>query len=363
MSMLINPFVFGPTGEPSGLAVFWMAGAEHEAAVSEKWNGTDPTSIDSGVTDAHGRVYSTASDLAQHLFGATLNPVTARVRFRPTTNSTDTILSLRDGSSNVQMQIQYLNTGAFRVQRLTTTLATSSAGLMSIDNWYEAELITFIDNTTGSFTARLWDNSGTLLSTLTGSSVDTQGSGTPDVVSVFFQGSIMNAFIDEVAVDAAGSPIGRILIATRYPTGNGDLNQWTRGGTDTGSNFDQVDEAVKDTTSYMQSTGADEFDFYGIDITSLGGTMLALQVNALGRSASGTAEFKIALRIGGVTYEDSATQQWTSTTADSNRWAVWSDNPATGNAWTGLETVQVGVKSVTSNARLHQCCAEILVGL
>lgn len=235
---------------------------------------------------------------------------------------------------------------------------------MSIDNWYDAELLAFIHDTTGSFTARLWDDTGTLLATLTGSNVDTRNLDVAGTVSLMtFGGAAMNSYIDNVVIDTSGNQLGRCRVITRYPTGNGDLNQWPRGGTDTGANFSQVNEAVKNTTSYVQSSATDEFDFYDIDITSLGGTMLALQVNALGRSASGTADFKIALRIGGVTYEDSATQQWASTVADSNRWAVWSNNPATGGAWTGLETVQIGVKSVTANARLHQCCAEILVAL
>lgn len=358
-----------PSGAASGLTGYWMSGAEHELAGIEKWSQTDwvaPSSIQSGITDAHGRVYFPSGSVGRSKLGALFTTVTVRMRFRPSTLDANVrdFLIFREGT-NLQCNIS-LGTdanGTFIMRNGSTVLETSSTGLWAIDNWFYMEAQITIGNA-GSWLIKFWDDSLALIATLSGSG-DTQGSANPDCDTVDWGSTAKDTYIDDLSVDTAGAVIDApTQVITRYPTGNGDLVQWTRGGVDTGNNYDQVDEAVKDVTSYVQSTAAGELDFYTIDLTSLGGTMKSLQVNALGRAATaGTQEFKLALRIGGVTYEAAATENVTSTTTDRNRWAVWDNNPATGNAWVGDEIVQIGIKSVTADVRIHQVCAEILVEL
>lgn len=372
MSCLIDPFRFGSEGAPSALSTYWVSGAEHEAAASaiEKWSQTDwvaPSSIQSGITDAHGRVYFPSGSVGRSKLGALFTTVTVRMRFRPSTldaNIRDILIFREAGNQQCNVSLGTDANGTFIMRNGNTVLETSTGGVLwSIDNWYYIEAQITIGNS-GSWLVKFWDDSLALLSTLSGSG-DTQGGGNPDCDTVDWGSTAKDTYIDNLSIDINGGVIGApTRVITRYPTGAGDLSQWTRGGTDSGANFSQVNEAVKDVVSYVQSSAADQYDFYPIDLTSLGGTMRSLQVNALGRAATaGTREFKLALRIGGVNYDATATENVTSTTTDRNRWGVWDNNPATSNAWVGDETVQVGVKSVTTDARMHQVCAEILVEL
>lgn len=356
-----------PGGAPSGVSIDWMTGAEHESTSIEKWIMDAPSSIQSGITDAHGRVYFTSSSLGQKRLDAHFNPISARLRFRPTTDATDVIMSFRDDTV-IHVGIRRLIGGAFQVVGPSVLeLAVSATGLIPIDAWYDAELTAVINDTTGSFTAKIWDDTATLLSTLSASNVDTRaGAAVIGVDVVSCGGATINSYIDNVSIDVGGNLVGRCRVETLYPTAAGDLSDWPRGGTDTGNNWDQVNEVVKDTTSYVESSAADQFDAYNIGNRSIAGTPLALQVNALARAATaGTQTFRLLLRIGGVTYEGSKTQSVTSTTLDTNCHETWSDNPATGNAWTDTEidSVQIGYRSLTSNVRVHQACAEVLVQL
>lgn len=370
MSMIIDPYRFAPVGAPSALQTYQIIGVEHEASPAERWStaggGTAPSSIQSGITDAHGRVYFTSGTRGRHDLGANYSNLTLRMRFRPTINTgTDEILEMRDTSASPQCTIQLVAAdGSFRVIRgASNVLETSDPGLWSINNWFYIEFQAVIDNS-GSWLVRLWNDSGTLLDTLSGSG-DTQETANAFANFVSFGSSTTDTYIDDISVDLGGAIIGaRSIVIVRYPTGAGNYSAWTRGGTDTGANFSQINETVKDTVSYNQSTAADQKDSYAISLASLGGTMRALQVNGIARAATaGSRQFKVFLRIGGVDYEGAKTFTATSTSADTNFWEVWDNNPATGNEWTGSETVEIGVKSVTTDLRLHHCCAEILVSL
>lgn len=357
----------GSGGVPPALSTFWMASADHEGSVTEGWvfQGDDlqPSSIQSGITDAHGRTYFTSGQQGRKDPLANFQSGTFRCRFRPTINSSGDLIETRDTTSLPQCLFRIISDGSFQITRAGTALETSATGLWSIDNWFYVEFKVVIADS-GSWVAKIWNDSLTLLATLSGSG-DTQNTANAFWNIVEWGVTAADTHIEDISIDTTGGLIdapSRVIV--RYPTGAGNYAAWTRGGTDTGANFSQVNETVKDTVSYVQSNAADQKDSYPISLASLGGTMRALQVNALARAGTaGSRQFKLFLRIGGVDYEGAKTFTVTSTGADTKCSEVWDNDPSTGNAWTGSETVEIGVKSVTTDVRLHHCCAEILVSL
>ena len=353
-------------GAPSALETYWAVSVEQEAAASERWNSSNPSSIQTGIADAHGRVYFTSGVRGRQVLGANYGSLTARMRFRPTLGPTGTgrqnLIVLGDTTATPQVELNTLDDGSIEVEG-DGFLHASATGLWIANAWFYIELMAVIADA-GSYSVKLWDDALNLLATITGND-DTQRTANAFSNVVHFGNTNIDTYIDDISIDLGGALLDApSMVVKRDPAGNGDLTQWTRGGTDTGNNYDQVDEAIKDTTSYVDSTDADQYDFYTVDLSSLGGTMKALQVNALARAVSaGTQQFKLALRIGGVTYDGIKTHSVTSTSADLNCWEVWDNNPATGNEWAGTETVQIGLKSVTSNVRVHKVCAEVLVSL
>jgi hypothetical protein len=358
----------GSGGAPSGLSTHWITGAEHESTPTEKWQPATavPTSIQSSITGAHGRVYFTTGSTGNFNLEADYAFIAVRMRIRPTINVTDRMIELFDNNTSGGVQVRYrlINDGSFQVARggSSVNLQTSATGLWSIDNWYTIEFAATMQDSGGTWTAKLWNDAGTLLGTLSGSG-DTKETIRTTANFVILGSTGIAPYIDDISIDTAGALAGICQVETLYPNAAGDLSGWPRGGTDTGNNYDQVDEAVKDTTSYVQSSAADQFDAYNIGPRSITGTPLAVQVNALGRSATGTVTFKLLLRIGGVTYEGTKTHTWTSTSADTNKFEVWNNNPATGIAWSDSEinSLQIGYRSTSSNVRVHQLCAEVLV--
>lgn len=373
MSMIIDPYRFAPVGASSGLIVEWLEGVEHQGAIAEKLSFSTGAAIVSGVTDAHGRVYQVTSGGVPSRVFHTAQPtpcsVSIRVRVRPTVLATGTIVAFLTSASTPQCSVKFVDDGAFEVMRGgsgDTSIQKSSTGLWSVNNWYWLEFLALVSDT-GSYTAKLWDDSLTLLETLSGSA-DTKNSGTNDVDSLSIGNTANDPYIDNFSVDFSGSLLGPSRVETLYPNAAGDsgFDQWPRTGTDTGANFSQVNEAVKNTTSQVTASAADQFDSYSIDNRSISGTPKALQVNAIAdNNGAGSPTFRLLLRIGGVTYEGAITHT-VSSSGDFNYWEVWSDNPATGNAWTDSEinSVQIGYRSVTGGGvRVFQCCAEILVSL
>lgn len=355
-------------GAPSGLSVWWLADAETEASATEFWKPATsvPNTISSGVTGAHGRVYTVTTTTGNFDLEADYGSITVRMRVRPTISATDRIIQLFDNNaSSTQCTLGFVSDGSFRVLNGTSTqLDISSTGLWSINNWFFLEFKVVIGNA-GSWVAKLWNDSATLLATLSGSG-DIQATANSTADFVIFGSSNIDPHFDDISIDVGGNLLGICRVETLYPNAAGDLAQWTRGGTDSGANWSQVNDAVKDGADWVQSSAADQYDLYNIEPRSITGTPKAVQVNALGRRVSGganPAQFKMVLRIGGVTYEGTKTLGYTSTAADENRFDVWNNNPATGVAWTDsdINSLQIGYKSVTGNVAIADACAKVLV--
>lgn len=343
--------------------VVFLASADHEGAVAECWTSA-PTSIDSGVTDAHGRVYNTDAARPYFDFANTTN-LSCGARFRPRTGATNKILlAWYDSADGAQSFVRLTSGGEIEIVRSTTTLEVSSGLSWTVDTWYYVTAKVVIDDS-GSWVVKIWSDTGTLLKTLSGSG-DTKFTANTGVQRVRFgDTSDSGVYFEDAWIDRAGVLVGRYRVEDLYPTGAGNSASWTRAGTDTGANYSQVNETVKDTVSEVRSTAADQYDLYACGNRVISGTPIAVQISLIGERLTGgpsPVEFKNCVRIGSTTYDGTITQGYTST-SDIRKIEVWNNDPSTNSAWndTNINAMEIGMKSVTENVRAWQVTAQVLV--
>lgn len=351
-----------PSGDPSSYEFILLAGADHEAATAEKWHSGSAVPIASGVSGAHGLVYNNIT-LRQAISIVARSELSGGCRVMFRSDTTDAFFRFQDTSSTNQLSLGYVAGGAFRVARGNTPvqLAISSSGIISLNTWYWAELTAVINNS-GSFTARLYDDSQTMIAELTDSSVDTQETANASADRVDVGGISADTYTDDCWIDGSGELHGPVQVEVLYPSGAGDLAELTRGGADSGANWSQCDETTNNgDTDYVQSTGSNQNDSYVFQNRSLSGTLLGVQVVVCAKSTSGAPSIRAICRIGGVTYLGAIAH--TLSTIYEAYWEVFDNNPATGFAWTDSEvnSAQFGVRCVSANARVSQVVAETLI--
>lgn len=362
---LVNPYIFGGGGPtPSASEIIFTANAEIEADEQDLLTGFSG-SFASGVTDAHGRVYNNITFICSFTYpGGDEEFVSAGCRFQFRTDSTDSVLRLRTSASANLVSVQRVAGGTLRVA--VTPNATnydSGSANISLTTWYYATLYGRINDTLGEFIVKLFDASGAFIETLTQTGIDT-AAGLAAITA--WGGATGDTYVDHLWTDITGAFRGCGYVEIRSPVSNGDTNSWTRGGTDTGNNWDQVDEVPKNTTSYVFSTAADQVELYNFQDRAQAGTPVTVQQIVYAHAhTAGTREWKPICKIGGVIYEG-ATQSTTSTSTATDPTVInWQNNPATSSPWTDLEidSAQFGAKSVTSDVRLQCSCLHILVSI
>jgi hypothetical protein len=246
-----------------------------------------------------------------------------------------------------------------------TSLATGSQTL-PIDTWFYLTLYARIHDTLGEYTGKLFDASGVLLETLSGTGVDTRNGGTDLAIQTIWGNATIDTYVDHLWQDQSGDFQGCGFVETRVPISNGDTNSWTRGGTDTGNNWDQVDELPKNETSYVFSTAADQIELYNHQDRAQAGTIITVhQIVYAHAHSAGTRQWKPICKIGGTVYEG-VTQSTTSTVTTTVPTLIrWDTDPSTGLAWTdsGYNAAQFGQKSVTTDVRVQAEALQVLVDI
>jgi hypothetical protein len=323
-------------------------------------------SFASGVTGAHGRVYDNISAVTVYTYpGGEEQFVSAGMRLYLRTDVADDLFRFRTSASANHIRVRRHTDGTWRVVNDVGTSLAAGSTVLSLTTWYYVTLYARIHSTLGEFTAKLFDASGSLVETLTASSVDTQtGSTLFSAISVW-GGASVDSYIDHLWTDLNGALRGCGFVETRSPTSNGDTNSWSRGGTNTGNNWDQVDEVPKDTTSYVFSTGASQDDLYNFQARSQAGTPITVQQVTFARAhTAGTRQYKPICKIGGTVYEGDQVSV-TSTTGDTVTIYNWQNTPATGNSWTDsdINSAQFGVRSVTTDVRVQCVGLQVLVSI
>lgn len=347
------------------LVLLLSAEFEPTAGGAPRWwtsvSGTAPPTSTT-PTDVHTRAWDATAggDVAMTL-AATLTPGIG-IRFRRTSvAANDLIIRLSDGSTGEHLDVSFITGGNFRVSRdVSTQLAISTGGHIAVNTWYYLELTAVVaDSPNGSFTCNLYNDSGTLLESISASGVDTRdGAGQITELTLGTTG-----YYEDVYFDDDGEVYGRCQVELNAPNGAGDLAQLTRGGTDSGANWSQVDEIPVGTSDFVISTGADQYDCYAFPNRSVSGTPIATGVSATCVSSAGSVNFNFICRIGGVTYEHATTH--TATTTAKMFSGYWRNNPATGSPWTDaqINAAQFGIHEHATNGAVRGLYRATLVQL
>lgn len=350
---------------PSASEIIITANAEIEAAGNDIF--TFSGGFASGVTGAHGRVYDNGTFIMGYTYpGGAEEFVSAGMRFYVRTDAADDLLRFRTSGSLNHIKVVRHTDDTWRVvDAAGTLLGTAGTTTLSTLTWFYVTIYARIDSTLGEFTAKLFDASGSLLETIAGGpGIDTQNSTVFSAITAW-GGASADTYVDHLWTDGTGAFRGCGYVETSSPTANGDTNSWTRGGTDTGNNWDQVDEVPKNTTSYVFSTAADQVDLYNFQDRAQAGTPITVQQITYARAhTAGTRQYKPICKIGGTIYEGD-TFSVTSTSQDVAAIYNWQNNPATGGAWTDtdINAAQFGVKSVTTDVRVQAVCLQVLVSI
>lgn len=358
-------------GTPSASDVVLIADAEPEASANHIIGAP---AIASGVTDAHGRVYDEATNEIPHtLPGGQERFVSTGMRFRVRDDVNGPLAFYRRiSAAATHVQTNRLAGGQHRITFGSGAASVDgAAALMSLNHWYYHTLWVDCDDS-GSYISKIFEgegvNEGDLLEELTGSA-DTHNGGNL-IETVHWGSSTSNTYSDHHWIDINGVFRGCARINALKPNGAGGSASWTRAGTDTGNNWDQVNVMPTLTSgnpSHIFSTAADQVDTYAMEDISVSGTPISVRQIIYGRARSaGTRQMKAICRIGGVDYEGTQTFTSTTTTNQAPQIEDWKNNPVSGNAWASaaeINAAQFGYKSVTTEFLVINMSIHVLIDI
>lgn len=233
------------------------------------------------------------------------------------------------------------------VYRSSTLLDQSSPSALVVGSWQYFEVFLFIHDSTGRFVVKL---DGVTIIDFTG---DTKPTTVTDVYQVDFEGmENTNTYWDDMVINDDAGGInddfpGVIFLEPLRPTAAGDQTGLSRGGTDSGANWSQVDEAPADGVEYVFDTVVDEYDLYNIENFTLpaNATINNVIVKARAQLDSGSGSLAIMVKAG-----TTEAQSPDITLAPGPGWVlhdyVWDLNPDDSAAWedADIDALQIGVK-------------------
>ena len=260
----------------------------------------------------------------------------------PTNNNQD-FFRVGSGDSDISFRAQTNN--SISVKRNGTTLETTGASIYNLNTWHYFEVFIFMANASGRVQILM---DGVSIIDFTGDTLN--GSDDQmDFVQLRGQQSIDIYFDDFVVNNDLGGVNdglpGIISLEPVFPDSAGDSTELARGGTDSGANWNQVDEQPSATADYVFDTVVDEFDLYNLaDFTLPAGAAIA-NVIVQGRMQidSGSGSGRIMLKAG-------TTESEGPTETLSPGWALFEItrdvNPDDSAAWAeaDIDALQIGMK-------------------
>jgi hypothetical protein len=237
-----------------------------------------------------------------------------------------------------------------------TTLLGQDPTPVAVNSFNYFELKVTFHTTAGSFELR--KNGVTVAS---GSGVNTAFAGgtTADGITIASGGAVFASLggpgssVDDIYLcDATGSVnndfLGDIRVETLFPNAAGATTNLTRGGTDSGNNWDQVNEAApNDDTDYNSSATAGDKDTYAFtDLVTISGVVYGVQIIARVRKDDAGSRTVATVARSGATEADGPTVGLG--TAYVNIFDVRENKPG-GSGWTLAEVngAQFGIKVVS----------------
>jgi hypothetical protein len=251
---------------------------------------------------------------------------------------------------------QVTNSGVILVYNGGGTLLATSSGALLANNWYYVEIGFFISDTVGYCEVKV---DGATQCTFSG---DTKWSSTQPYWRQFIlsqNGAIAGGtypfiYDDLYIINDSGARnntfLGDVVGTPHYPTGPGTYAEWTRGGTDSGANWSQMDEtAANGDTDYVLSAAVGSKDLYEFEaFKNPGRNILAVQsVIQARKTEAGLASVGTMYRISSTDFAPASGEElgfehrMTMQTAE--------ENPATDLPWTetGFNNLEAGPYKTT----------------
>lgn len=220
----------------------------------------------------------------------------------------------------------------------TTQRGSTGNTQLELNKWYKIEL----DATSGAWELRINGTQELTGSDAVNNPIVTIGFGKPTNRN----SQTYTIYFDDWAVASDDYPPANGVCFYAAPTGAGADQDFTRGGTDSGSNWGQVDDApVNDDTDYLLSSAVvDEAETETFTIPTCGTIHGVVGIMEEKRDGGVNGSIKQRLRSG-TTTSDTATVLQSASTYD-HRWSagVYTQDPDTTAAWTqaGLDAVEFG---------------------
>ena len=287
---------------------------------------------------------SLGSDYPTLFFGFAINPRAVDTGGYP-------FFWANDRSGNLEIEIRLTGAGNLTpyVTSNSTVLCTSTTALTML-NWTYIELAVNISPTAGW--CELWMNNvltasyygvGSSRGSATGNVVGGLSSGIRTFhIGEYPKGSSAGThdyyFDDLYVCNNVGSIntdlLGDVRVASLLPSGAGALNDWSRGGTDSGANYSQVDEgAYNADTDYVRSNTIGATDTYVYpDLPAAAASVKAVVAQFVGRrDDAGARSVQAVVRQSGTNSLSPGVANMSASYTSAQ--LVMDVNPATGLAW------------------------------
>ena len=253
-----------------------------------------------------------------------------------------TFLATQDPAATTQVSVTWdCLSNVLRLYRATAgTLLATSGTTLAPDSWHVVELRhQLLTTTTG--VAEVWLDGNRVINF----SGDVVNSTVVSVQSVLL-GSVsglvpaVGAYIgfDDIAINDVAGAInngrpqdGRIVLLS--PSGAGSSTQFTRGGTDTGANYSQVNEIPPSIAQYVGSNTVGQRDLYTLADVAVAVSSINVVEAILLAQNSDAGGGSIAPTIKSAATVNEATAIGLSTSPSYVR-AQWETDPNTSAAWT-----------------------------
>lgn len=260
--------------------------------------------------------------------------------------------SFNDGATNQISVVLADLIGTIQLWRGPTLIATATPKL-AINQYRYLETQVFVDPSVGTVVVRL---DGAPIITFSG---NTRVSGVSQI-TVLGLGPIGNSqefWFDDTYVCDATTPntagnnnstfLGDVKVTALYPNAAGAFTQYTRGGTNTGQDYSQVNEATPDEdTTYIVDSTVNDRDSFKFTFISLVGSIFAAVLWSRARKDDASVRTlanmvrSSAIDQVGANYNLASAYQYYGT--------VFEVDPATTALWTttGLNLAEFGVKTI-----------------
>lgn len=339
------------------MALLFCDGYDHYATAQvvsgQKWDAVSNATISATYARSGGQgARVTNGYLNKNVPTASTYIIGTAIKGASYGSANSPVLSFQDGTT-VQVSINVNPAGSITVNRNGTLLATATPTLPAGQYRY-LEAKAFIDPTVGTVTVRL---DGVVIISFTGNTRTTSLSQINNVtlgsVSLNTEFWYDDTYVcDTTTPNSVGNNnsdfLGDVKVNAIYPNAAGAFTQYTRGGTNTGNDYSQVNEVTppdEDTTYIVDSTVNDRDSFKFPSLTVVGAIFGAVVWSRARKDDASVRTLANVARSGavdtvGTSYNLAAAYQYYGT--------VFELDPATNALWTpaGINLAEFGVKTI-----------------